>query len=178
MRRRQGGFLPAELTCALTRRKASLAHRSCLVDGERYSHAQIGWLILVAMDAAIVGLVVMAALFHQFPPVVWVILAILALAEANFFCLTVTVDAEKLRLRFGVGLIRFTINLADVASVRVVANPWYAGWGIRYMGDGWLFNVSGLRAVEVELKSGKKYRVGTDEPERLEAALRQRLGFK
>jgi hypothetical protein len=46
------------------------------------------------------------------------------------------------------------------------------------MGDGWLYNVSGLRAVEVGLKSGRKYRVGTDEPERLEAALKQRIGIR
>jgi hypothetical protein len=148
------------------------------VNGEKYFHTQIGWTILVALDAAVVSLVVIAALFHSFPPVVWAVLAVLVLAEASFFCLTVTVDAEKLKLRFGVGLVRFAINLVDIASVQVVTTPWYAGWGIRCMPDGWLFNVSGQRAVEVELRSGRKHRVGTDEPEKLEAALKQRLGLK
>ena len=148
------------------------------MDGEQYSHVQVGWLLILALDAAIVCLVVVAALFHSFPTIVWVILAFLAFAEANFFCIAVTMNGEKLRLRFGVGLIRFAVNVAEITSVRTVTNPWYAGWGIRYMGDGWLFNVSGLRAVEVELKSGKKYRVGTDEPEKLGAALRQRVGIK
>jgi hypothetical protein len=148
------------------------------MDGEQYYHVQMGWLLILVLDAAIVCLVVMAALFHSFPAIVWVILAVLVFAEANFFCLAVTMNGEKLRLRFGVGLIRFAVDLAEVTSVRTVTNPWYAGWGIRYMGDGWLFNVSGLRAVEVGLKSGRKYRVGTDEPERLEAALKQRIGIR
>ncbi len=148
------------------------------MNGERYSHVQLGWVVMVALDAAIVCLILMGALFHQFSAVAWAVLVILLLAEANFFSLAVAADAEKLRLRFGVGLIRFTFNLADITSVRTVTNPWYAGWGIRYTGEGWLFNVSGLRAVEVELRSGTKHRVGTDEPEKLEAALRQSLGLK
>jgi hypothetical protein len=133
---------------------------------------------MAALDAAIVCIILMAALFHPFPAMVWVILAILVLVEVNFFSLAVTIDAEKLRIGFGVGLIRFAFDLSEIASVRTVTNPWYAGWGIRYMGDGWLFNVSGLRAVEVGLKSGAKHRVGTDEPEKLEAALKKRLSMK
>ena len=41
--------------------------------------------------------------------------------------------------------------------------------------NGWLFNVSGLQAVEIFLRSGKKYRIGTDEPERLVEAIRANL---
>jgi hypothetical protein len=51
--------------------------------------------------------------------------------------------------------------------------PWYAGWGIRWTGDGWLYNVSGLRAVELRTRHGKRYLIGTDRPEELEAAIRQ-----
>jgi hypothetical protein len=34
-------------------------------------------------------------------------------------------------------------------------------------------NVSGPHAVEIELKNGKKYRIGTDVPENLEKAIRE-----
>jgi len=54
-----------------------------------------------------------------------------------------------------------------------VKNPWYYGWGIRFTPHGWLYNVSGLHAVEIELKNGKKYRIGTDVPENLEKAIRE-----
>ena len=40
---------------------------------------------------------------------------------------------------------------------------------------GWLFNVSGVQAVEICLRSGRKYRMGTDEPERLADAIRANL---
>ena len=36
----------------------------------------------------------------------------------------------------------------------------------------WLYNVSGLDAVEIVRISGKKFRVGTDEPRALVAALK------
>ena len=147
------------------------------MDGQRYSHTQIGWTLLLTLDAAIVTLVVIAALLHDFNPIVWVVLAILVFMEANFFCLTVTVDEKRLALRFGVGLVRIVVRLEDIVSAGAVTNPWYAGWGIRHMQDGWIYNVSGLRAVEVGLKWGTKYRVGTDEPEKLEAALRQKLNL-
>lgn len=148
------------------------------MDGENYSHTQIGWVILIALDVAIIGVVVIAVLARDFNPIVWSVLAILALAQANFFALTVTVNGEKLTLRFGVGLIRFSVLLADVISVKTVTNPAYAGWGIRYMPGGWIFNVSGLRAVEIETRAGRRYRVGTDEPEKLEAFLKERLGYR
>ncbi len=37
----------------------------------------------------------------------------------------------------------------------------------------WIFNVSGFDAVEIRMKRGKIYRIGTDEPEKLETAIKQ-----
>ena len=52
-------------------------------------------------------------------------------------------------------------------------NHWYYGWGIRiwfwpYM---WIYNVSGFDAVEITMRDGKMYRIGTDVPTELEMAL-------
>jgi hypothetical protein len=57
----------------------------------------------------------------------------------------------------------------------VIQQPWsqHCGWGIRWIGRGWLWNVSGLRAVELELRDGRRFRVGSNRPERLAEALRQ-----
>ena len=57
------------------------------------------------------------------------------------------------------------------ASFQTVRNKWYFGWGIRYLGTGWLYNVSGLDAVEIVQNDGKMVRVGTDEPDVLARAL-------
>ena len=38
-------------------------------------------------------------------------------------------------------------------------------------GQYWLWNVSGLQAVELVLNNGKRFRIGTDEPENLVNAI-------
>jgi hypothetical protein len=41
----------------------------------------------------------------------------------------------------------------------------------------WIYNVSGFDAVELKMKNGKVYRIGTDESEKLESALQQSIGL-
>jgi hypothetical protein len=54
----------------------------------------------------------------------------------------------------------------------MVKNPWYYGWGIHLIPGGWLYNVSGWEAVELQMKNGNKYRIGTDDPQGLMDAIR------
>ena len=39
----------------------------------------------------------------------------------------------------------------------------------------WIYNVAGLDAVEIKLRNGKTYRVGTDEPKKLEQAILRKI---
>ena len=94
---------------------------------------------------------------------------------ALFASLTVEIDTEHLRIRFGIGLIRKRFPLDQIDTCRPVSNPWLYGWGIRLTPHGWLYNVSGQEAVELKMKSGKTCRIGTDEPEVLTAALQKVL---
>ena len=57
----------------------------------------------------------------------------------------------------------------------MVKNLWYYGWGIRFTPRSWLFNVSGFSAIELQMKSGKRYRIGTDDPDNLAKALDEAL---
>jgi hypothetical protein len=41
-----------------------------------------------------------------------------------------------------------------------------------------LYNVSGTGAVEIKLRSGQRFRVGSDEPEALAQALRMAIGAR
>ncbi len=88
-----------------------------------------------------------------------------------FGSLTVTVDDETVVATFGPGWPRKTVPLTLVRGARPVRNRWWYGWGIRYTPHGWLYNVSGLDAVELEMPGGRSLRIGTDEPERLAAAI-------
>lgn len=137
----------------------------------RYSHGQLGLVPIVAAEALTLYFVLMLVFrgFH------WALVAGILLASLvtmNFVTLTVTIDEEALRLRFGIGLIRKAIRLSEIASCEPVRNRWWYGWGIRLTPHGMLYNVSGLGAVEVRLRDGKAIRVGSDEPEALAAALK------
>jgi hypothetical protein len=88
-----------------------------------------------------------------------------------FSTLTVIVRDGAMDVFFGPGLIRRRIPLRRLREVRVVRTPWYYGWGIRLTPTGWLWNVSGLDGVEILFDDGHRFRVGSDEPNRLAEAL-------
>jgi hypothetical protein len=143
-----------------------------------YRHMQVGWVIVAPV---LLGTLVFVAMSSAggivFPPdapawVPWLVPLGLLLLLINFGTMTVEVDREAMRVRFGVGLIRKTVAMAEVVSVEVVSFPWYVGWGIRLTPQGWLYRVAGTRGVRLTLVGGKKFNVGTDEPERLAEALR------
>ena len=67
------------------------------------------------------------------------------------------------------------LPLDQIDTCRPVSNPWIYGLGIRLTPHGWLYNVSGVEAVELKMKSGKTCRIGTDEPEVLTSALQKAL---
>jgi hypothetical protein len=68
------------------------------------------------------------------------------------------------------------IKPADIARFEVKKyNPVfdYGGWGVRYSasGKGRAYNVSGNQGVLFELKNGKKFMLGTQNPESIRSAL-------
>lgn len=87
-----------------------------------------------------------------------------------FSTLTTEVTGQAFRFYFGPGFWERSFPLEDIRSVKVVRNPAYYGWGIRYTFHGWLYNVSGLRAVELDIRGEGRIRVGTNEPGQLKHA--------
>jgi hypothetical protein len=140
-----------------------------------YRHTQVGWVILGAAAAIVAlgwgGLPEEAAAAARVP-----LLLLAALLVFVFGALTVEVDQDAIRLRFGVGLVRKRIVLRDVRSWRESRNPWYCGWGIRLGPGGVLWNVSGFDAVQLDLGDGKRFRIGTDEPAELVSAITRAKG--
>lgn len=137
-----------------------------------YRHTQIGTLTIVAIVLILVFAAVMLSGSDVTRSQVPVVLIVMSLVLVLFYSLTVEIRDKKIRIWFGPGLIQRTISLDEIAAARVVRNPWYAGWGIRWMpGSYWLWNVSGFDAVELEFKNGKRFRIGTDEPDVLVQAI-------
>ena len=141
---------------------------------ERYKHTQVGYLIIAVMAAVMVliGVVLANAGIN------WVaigVLVFIAVALVLFSSLTVIIGEDEVEARFGPGLISKRFKLNDIESCQIVRNPWYYGWGIRLTPHGVLYNVSGFHAVEIKLRTGKKFRIGTDVPQELEEAIRQAI---
>jgi len=140
-----------------------------------YQHTQTGFLILWTLLFVVllfIGLLVFIGIYESIFIMLFIIFLII-----SFVSLTVTIDEKDLRIQFGYGIYKKRFDLQDITSARTVKNKWYYGWGIHiwfwpYM---LIFNVSGFDAVEIKLKSGKKIRIGTDEPEKLEQAIRQSI---
>jgi hypothetical protein len=138
-------------------------------DGEdtlAYRHTQAGWVTLWSLGGSSLLILYLMRLEPSWIPLP--ILGILILAMILFASLTVIGNSRFIEVRFGPGLIRKRIGLDDIESCRSVQNHWWYGWGIRRLLKGWMFNVSGLDAVELSLKKGGTFTIGTDEPEILE----------
>jgi len=106
-----------------------------------------------------------------------VIMALILFILASFSTLTVSVNEQFLKIRFGWGISRKKFSLSDIVTIGKAKNHWYYGWGIRmwFWPKMWVFSVSGFDAIELTMKNGRIYRIGTDEPEKLELAIRQVL---
>lgn len=101
------------------------------------------------------------------------VMVLILLVLASFGSLQVRIDEKYVRIKFGYGIYRKKFSLNDITSAKTVKNRWYYGWGIRgwLWPKMWVYNVSGFDAVEIKLKNGKTYRIGTDEPKKLEQAI-------
>ena len=137
---------------------------------KQYKHTQIGYFLLIVYSIAVL-FVGHLNIMTNFNPFALASLIIVLMALGIFTRLTVTVDDQMIKVQFGLRIIRKAFRLNEIEAYRVVKNPWYYGWGIRFTPRGWLFNVSGFSAIELQMKNGKTYRIGTDDPDNLAAAL-------
>ena len=135
-----------------------------------YRHTQLGITILVV--CLIVATLGAAVMWQRSQAPMILMLAILATVAVIFHSLTVEIGDNELRWHFGPGLWTYRLPLDDIQSVAAVQNHWWSGFGIRKARGFSLYNVSGLDAVELKLKSGETRRIGTDDPQGLVAALR------
>jgi len=148
-----------------------------------YKHTQIGYLMLV-VTLVVLAFFAWAQITARLEPpsvdsgtnfLVTFIMVLILFILSSFATLTTSLDENHLHIKFGYGIFARKFALNQIASVKTVKNHWYYGWGMRvwfwpYM---WIYNVSGFDAVEIIMKNGKVYRIGTDAPKELETAIKQ-----
>lgn len=139
----------------------------------RYTHTQIGWVTLGILGTSSALVVWLALEVDAWPT--WLAVGLVVAAAAMFATLTIRIDDAHVTASFGPGLIRRRLALDQVAAFGAVTNSPLWGWGIRLVPGGWMWNVSGLRAVELRTRDGRAWRLGTDEPDALCRALERAL---
>jgi len=85
--------------------------------------------------------------------------------------LTTRVTSTTVELVWRLGWPSNAIDRAAIVGATAHRNTWVAGWGIRKVSRGWMWNVWGLDAVELELAGGNVFRIGTDDQTGLLTAL-------
>jgi uncharacterized membrane protein len=144
-----------------------------------YDHTQPGTLMRVLL--CLIGVAVVAPAAQKLASgvetsetaIIFIVLVVIcASIVALFHSLTVRVSSNDVCLSFGIGLIRKRFRIHDINSATIVRNRWYNGWGIKKIWGGWLYNVSGFDAVEIQLTNDRRYRIGTDQPFELLSAIK------
>ena len=140
-----------------------------------YHHTQLGYPVLAGM--ALGTLTQVRALVRDKRagrPRTWLhvpgLLAFAALMLA-FSRLTVHVDESRVSAGFGGGLARRRFELHTIEAVSSIKTSWLAGWGIRLTPQGWLYNAWGRGAVQLRFAGGRRFTIGSDEPEALRTAI-------
>lgn len=112
--------------------------------------------------------------FHA-RPTSFVLAAVLGICAIFFSSLTIELSEGWLSWRFGPGWLGKRVAIAEIKNVIVTKTRFLHGWGVHFTRNGWLYNVSGFDAVQITLKSGRSFLLGTDEPEQLRSAIQRAI---
>jgi hypothetical protein len=122
----------------------------------RCQHRQLGTLMIIALIIA--DVVFASAAYVNTGIGRWVAAAFalsLVVLAWLFSSLTVIVSENELRWSFWPGARKHRLALAEIEGVRIVRNNVLSRFGIRMRPGFRLYNVSGLDAVELRLKTGE-----------------------
>ncbi len=139
-----------------------------------YQHTQYGYLAVPVLPfyVVVLGLLIIDDASPAPALILAVVVMVFTLGLVLVFSrLTVTVSDDTVTAAFGYGKPSRQVELGEVTEARMVRNHWYLGFGVRKIPKGWMYNVWGLDAVELQLRDGRVFRIGTNDPEGLQAAV-------
>jgi hypothetical protein len=105
--------------------------------------------------------------------------AVTGACAALFSTLTIAEHAAGISVTFGpLALFKTSIAFAEIAAVAPGRSKWYHGLGMRYSlgkGGGWRWAVSGSDVVEITMKTGAVFAVGTADAQGLVELLKAKI---
>ncbi|OEF07484.1 hypothetical protein A1QI_17185 [Vibrio genomosp. F10 str. 9ZB36] len=138
----------------------------------QYKNTQVGIAMLIIM-----GLVLALLAFASYAKPdesIGFVFVIIGIVTLLFSSLTIQIEGTQILWFFGPKFWTKSLELSDVLAVKKIKTKWYSGIGIRLTSTGWLYNVSGLSAVELKLKNGTTVSLGTNDPDNLMNAIENR----
>lgn len=132
----------------------------------QYGYFGIGTLVLMVL----IGVFSLPETFDESVVVgslVTVTMVVIAVLVIVFSRLEVKIEDAKLTASFGFGWPQKVVDLSDVGVANPVRNTWVQGWGVRKITGGWMYNVWGLDAIDFEMQSGERSRIGTNDAQNL-----------
>ncbi|MCU0409308.1 MAG: hypothetical protein MUD02_10205 [Bacteroidales bacterium] len=148
---------------------------------EQKKFTQFGTFSVAVLGTLFIVTAILPLVLRDLELFVIILLLFVALAMAIclliFYKLTIIVDDTHLSFRMGAGIVSKKIRLADIKECRAVRNSPLTGIGIRLYSKGWLYNVSGLDAIELSFRNRPgRLRIGTDVPNEVAAYVNSKLG--
>jgi hypothetical protein len=137
---------------------------------ETKKYTQFGILSVIVLGSCLLICIVIMILFrfNDLAPVgiLGFVALVMIICLLIFYKLTIYIDDTYVQFKLGIGLIAKKYLISDIKSCKSVHNNPIYGVGIRKIPKGWLYNVSGLRAIELSFKNQKSIvRIGTDQPD-------------
>jgi hypothetical protein len=137
-------------------------------------HSQTGWIFIAAF-----AIINSFPLFTETPDSIKILLFLVSvIILLLFFNLTIEVDDKNLRMYFGIGVISKRYKLDDIIGCKPISYIPF-GWGIRWRPGVILYNVSGYKAIELNIR-GKRHKIwiGTDKPQEIADHINNKLQKK
>ena len=145
----------------------------------RVAHEQVqvgtlmaaGTLLGAVLAAAVLAFFISPATRQAVPWLPWALFGVLGGAFLLVGWMRVTVDERAVRAVMGVGLLRRSVELAEVRKADIVRTRVWWGWGVHLTPAGWLYNVGGRWAVRLELATERPVMIGSADPAGLHDAI-------
>lgn len=147
---------------------------------ETKKYPQVGTFSIISIGSALILCIVIMIItgLNDLVPVAIMssVVMILLICLLIFYKLTITIDDTYIRFSLGTGLIAKKYLISDIKSCKPVSNNLIYGIGIRMIPGGWLYNVSGLKAIEIKFKNSKSViRIGTDNPDEIAGVISEMI---
>lgn len=139
---------------------------------QAYEHKQWGIVLFAVIPILAACVLLFSSQVKEIPSIaLGVVFGLLTVITILFSSMTIEVNESEVSWFFGPGVFKKNLLLEEIGLCKKVRNPIWMGFGIHAFGTGWIYNISGLLGVEIELKGGSFIRLGTDEPNYLIQAI-------